>query len=993
MLPIVFESSIVDRIVEYSNLLFAWKKYKNSSERGDVWYDGFEFARFEANLHSNLLQIQNDVLSNKYCLTELDEIPYPKGSLSFPDGKELSEMDKTDPCITYIKEKNMALRYRVTYNVAIKDQVLWIAIVNIIGEYFDDRMPEWSYNYRLYRRIWYDDDGNLCKGWFRPSDKQLYRKWTQTWPLYKKQISATIKILKSGRKEVEYGDDEDAKTIKDSRGFIYFEPGFFKSERRSEIYWASLDIKKFYPSVDIRLLEDKLTEPELLRADSGYCDLIKKMLDFKVKDPVELQVGIPTGLFVAGFLSNVYLLEADDFVSSKFEMNKAEGKEQHVAHFRYVDDHVILATDFNSLTEWLKDYKRFLLEQLHLSINEDKGNFEEKRDGTIPDEARLNTDYPTPLMTISLQKLSALSRVNLELLTKREFDLVLMDIQQMLVTDIPEDEIKRETRISFAITLLSRIIVDGDIDWDELYRLRKKILEEINTRNKGDDTEAKEGLNEVLKALTDDTIPAIDVKLKKPIQSVAEYNDKRDQEFRKKDQLLNKVFSLIKYALNEEPNKPKIWLRALQFIYRHPNIEARCQMKISVLVDLLNRQKTESLIHEKSYEYLMSALMTEVGVLLLRHLFKPKYADVNKMAYISLLDYVGIGMEGYPLIYKSAVNVGKCACFYYEKLNGIEHKIQLDDDETIYAAYALSELSNDEEAFHQIFHFTDSNWAESNYREFYMKMIVCSRTIMEELSETPAGVRELKMAYDTLGFPTYEIDSMVELKTNRAGDDLYKYICSSLSYHERIELMRCIACRVEEIGFSYADYGKINIYNFNIGKDGSITYEERVDDPRCLNLLVTTPSSFIKPLYQLGVLFYQVLTARPFIPEILNGDQTELIWNRYLMKMYRECVVSSFSLSILRSCLSDRNLETVYMGNRKELKMDEIEDITMDPPVFINVGELVKALEQERRFLRRYEVIEMPDNKNEADDVILMQVTNISKIFNPSDNQHGQEDF
>ena len=73
--------------------------------------------------------------------------------------------------------------------------------------------------------------------------------------------------------------------------------------------------------------------------------------------------------------------------------------------------------------------------------------------------------------------------------------------------------------------------------------------------------------------------------------------------------------------------------------------------------------------------------------------------------------------------------------------------------------------------------------------------------------------------------------------------------------------------------------------------------------------------------------------------------------------------------------------------------MDDMEDITSDPPIFLNVDDFIAALEQERRFLRRYEVKEISEDGEAADDVILMQVTDISKIFNPLGTQYGQEEF
>lgn len=965
--------SIIYDIIEYSNLLFAWKKFKNSSERGEVWHDGFDFVSYEANLHRNLLKIRNEVLSGKYRLTIMNEVPYPKGSVII--NEKATDIDD-DPCIQFISERNLALRYRVTYQISISDQILWIAIINIIGDVFEKQMPEWSYNYRLYRRVWYDEK-KIKKGLIRPSDKQFYRKWTQTWPLYKKQISATIRILKYGVKKVIEIDDSDAGIINNAENLIYYHENFFENKNRNEIYWASLDIKKFYPSVNIHLLEKKLTEPKQFKDDVCYCNLIKTMLDFKVEKPIEKHIGLPTGLFVAGFLSNVYLLNADNYVNNKFEKNTLDSKPQNIAHFRYVDDHIILATDYDALVKWVNDYSNFLKENLELTINEDKSNLSHELDSsTNKKNAIISTDYPTPLMTISLQKLSSLSSLNLEFLSKREFDLVLMDLQQMLITNIPEEEIKRETRISFSITMLSRIMVDGYIDWDALYHIRSRILMEIRSREKNLE------IDNVLKLLFDDRLPLIKNLEKSPIPEIDEYNQTFYAEFKRKEQLIIKIFNLIKYALNEEPNKPKIWLRALEFIYRNSKYKVLPEVKIDMLVDLLEYQKNNKIIHEQSYDYLLSVLITEIGIWMLRSLFDEQFNAVNNVAYETLIKFINNEDTKKKFIYKSAINVAKSACLYYSFKHKIDIIFPLDYNDTMYELYALATVSDNKEAYNYIFHLHKPDWKESKYKKAYLKAVLSSKNIIEDMLSTDDGKNVLIDSYNICHYPVKELDYMENFNKSKNGSELYKVIADeSLCYHQRIELMIAIAKNVQKLNSN--DSMKINIYNFTVTQNNEVSFVDNVSDNRCQSHFTYINKAAERPLYQLGIIFYQILIKESFIPEILNSDKTELNWNRYLLNMYKKCTISSMSLAILRSCLLDRSFETVSIGIKNHLSMEDIDDIALDPPIFMSISDMIQALEMENKFLKRYQVKDTSDGEDSADDVILMQVTNISKNFNP----------
>ena len=58
--------------------------------------------------------------------------------------------------------------------------------------------------------------------------------------------------------------------------------------------------------------------------------------------------GIPNGLFVSGFLANAAMLSVDKIVNELVRKKKIE-----LAHFRSVDNHAIIAHDFDELCEWI----------------------------------------------------------------------------------------------------------------------------------------------------------------------------------------------------------------------------------------------------------------------------------------------------------------------------------------------------------------------------------------------------------------------------------------------------------------------------------------------------------------------------------------------------------------------------------------------------------------------------------------------------------------
>lgn len=169
-------SELLDKISNDENLMWAWNKANNSYRVGDIWFDTLELSQFEAKLESQLISIQQDILDGTYILSPIKPLPFPKG---------LDENGKPET--------------RQTFYISVRDQVTWLAVVNIIGPELDYKMPFWSYGNRLYYSVWFDEGVDKKKemktGWYRNTTRNIYRTWKQSWPLYRHHITMTIKRM------------------------------------------------------------------------------------------------------------------------------------------------------------------------------------------------------------------------------------------------------------------------------------------------------------------------------------------------------------------------------------------------------------------------------------------------------------------------------------------------------------------------------------------------------------------------------------------------------------------------------------------------------------------------------------------------------------------------------------------------------------------------------------------------------------------------------
>lgn len=565
--------SLVEQIASIDNLMLAWRKIENLFIPGDIWYDPLRLAAFKYRLKDNLEIIRKKLLEGTYSLQKIAPVPFPK------------------------KKKDGIETIRQSFIIDVSDQLVWVAVCNVIGVYLDSKMPAWSYGNRLYIYWWKDKEDKWQIGNYRNSTPVLYRNWNQSWPQMKRRITVSLKKMAFAN-GVELDEEEQAileqeKQIKLSYAKLkYLNDNYFAAfngKGTDTLYWVGLDLTKFYTKVKIDKVVEIIIRELGQRVDASFVALLNCLTAFEIdsrnyehyEDGLEMMDltldavsydALPTGLLVAGFLANVYMLDIDR------EADKYLDKHHDVIHFRYVDDHVIIGRTEDALKCWVDKYLE-LLKKAGLDINKEKA----EPSGVIKDElGKLSVDnevlgqkgiidafYPTPLMTQTLQKVSMLSKERLPLLSSSEFNLVFKDLQTMLVTDIPETEIKKATRISFACTMLSRMMRTGHVDYHEVYRTRRDLYDSFMSRNRIKENDRQRLVSVLFRDeffLAKKELEVLDERERSALRHLEDVI----KDGNKKDEVLSKsIFNLLMRSLNEVPDKVKIWVRAFLFAVNH----------------------------------------------------------------------------------------------------------------------------------------------------------------------------------------------------------------------------------------------------------------------------------------------------------------------------------------------------------------------------------------------------------------------------------------
>lgn len=559
--------NLFDRLILPENFYFAWQKAKRLYRTSDGYIDRGEISEFELNLEARLGALRQKFESGSYRTRKLRPLPRPK---------KLKSGNAID---------------RQYFHVAVDDQVAWIAIVNALGPELDLTMPSWSYGNRLYRPAWYEDSeeksSKLEIGPFRHASGHLYRKFQHSWPLFRRHVSLTARAMASGNglrlNEMDEAD-QMAMSAAETEKLRYLTDGYWQTatkQRQNDLYYASIDLKQFYPKLDLGPILEGLNEANS-DGDERITSIFRGALNFGVDctgvpdqliantEPPFYKTkvsGLPTGLFVAGFLANIAMKKIDQFVDEELDRNKS------IAHFRFVDDHTILSRDFDQLCEWIRWYEKLLAtQQVGPEINSEKydppslsqwmtassrnppssarsiKDRENKRLDAI-DDTKVDGSNPTKLMTKTLAQVSAIAAGDIHILDDEDLQERLKMLEWLLLADIPEREIRPDTRAAFAAGQIAQL---APVLIQEADGLVSKARELASLRNKAPDPDRSTTSEQ---AKYQDSLNGLVAEVK----LLEKKNSEAERAF------LRRCFQLLFGAFQDYPGKSRLLFRVLQY--------------------------------------------------------------------------------------------------------------------------------------------------------------------------------------------------------------------------------------------------------------------------------------------------------------------------------------------------------------------------------------------------------------------------------------------
>lgn len=457
-----------DRFLDRENLYLAFKKLKHYLSQNNEWYNPVELSTYEANLATNIYNLKVALESGEYKPKPLEILPFPKK-----------------------RDHKGNLRIRQYFRPNLEDQIVWIAITNVIAYLVEPKIPAWSFGNRLFRRTFIefnDGEKDIKQGTYFNDSFNYYNTWPQSWPRYRRHIALTIKVMGlnnsfKDEKDLEGVDKDVFQQDVRERQYYYLNKDFWPIHKTGRLFWAGIDFEDFFPSISSEIILTNLRN--ILVDDNGkprndtklIINTVERMLKNEVKKPAwfteKLSViglnddgkfnGIPTGLLSAGFLANVAMLEVDRELDSYVRKNK------NIAVFKYVDDHVILS--------YSKEDLRVFLNHFHNVLDASGTGAKIKSEKIIPSKSftytledgfdfhsnatenscSIDIEFPEPLMTLTLEKMSNLNDEDYNLLDKKGLEKSQEDITHLLLADFPDEEIKRDTRMSFAAMKLCQI--------------------------------------------------------------------------------------------------------------------------------------------------------------------------------------------------------------------------------------------------------------------------------------------------------------------------------------------------------------------------------------------------------------------------------------------------------------------------------------------------------------------------------------------------------
>ncbi len=436
------------------NLYWAWLKYQRYMQSVHTWIDDYRLSCFEANLQEELDAIAGQFKRLTYQTEPIRPLPLPLPSHADKNGK----------------------RAGLIYDISIRDQVAWIAFLNVIGPGLDGQMPPWSYGGRLHRSTWDErKNGTVItrNGGYRHSSGHLYRNSLAAWSLYQRHIFLTDRamaglLVPQDLEAPERSVLERERYVAGSQRLPYLQENYWPAGKNNNVYMAQISFKTCISRGSLAAVADNISaystefQPQLHQLAS---QLLQFRIDRQCWKTNPLAGGgsgtkkntlttIPAGLAVSDFLQNIALMAVEQAITKRLIASKSvpapDIREKTVAHFRFGVDHCFLSRDFSSLVDWVNEYQALLedhgcgttlnwksIKPQSLSICQNhtipSGIPHEESRRLATQDALLDNTNPLPVITRTLRMLTSIKNLNFDLLEQREKALYIDKMENLLL--------------------------------------------------------------------------------------------------------------------------------------------------------------------------------------------------------------------------------------------------------------------------------------------------------------------------------------------------------------------------------------------------------------------------------------------------------------------------------------------------------------------------------------------------------------------------------
>lgn len=555
--------------------------------------------------------------------------------------------------------------------------------------------------------------------------------------------------------------------------------------------------------------------------------------------------------------------------------------------------------------------------------------------------------------------------------------MVFRDLQMLLVTDFPEQEIKKGTRTSFACTMLSRLVSDINVDYDKIHQLRKRWLECISELKLNDP--AKERMLRSVIFTKGDDYPE---KLEEPVlKQVNEKGNKiyisiRDAIGDSRKEILKieeKIFNLLVYSVREIPDKPKMWLRILDFcIFHLPD-------KIQQLYLILNKIHEDGSILSLGYEYIVSVMDIHLALQVLKaisRLSANKYKDPWKkitdekfLRQFAELKDIYNGTHHY--LYTDArflkERVRRTLKKYIEKEEENDYLADcnyhgIDLDSSFWLLWHIDRFNKSKPSpnllipnflmkdldkanivspyFTQLLFSSISYVPLSKFGKQDFSKLKLDRLQKENLLLSVWGLEEETMVVKGFGLPEKkmsspnnkisllqwirEVKEMAEKQNDVLGNALCSEYCATLIMKS---VVKFFLDGIEHIESVYLHPASILVKReeclkpkdwdswLSTQKEIEISIKDSFQDTmyRYPSFSSNDYSPMIGAIYGLGIIFLQLLTKEFSLPWVFNRPEYGYEWQSVLYRLLEKGKVSSHNYDIISACLSLENRETIKL--------------------------------------------------------------------------------